>query len=63
MTSVCLGRPNRYGREALILMMAYASEMVRTRAFVAKIALGNAQSIRLFESLGFREASRSEVCV
>ena len=54
-------RGKGYGREALAIMMAYAAEVVHTYAFVAKIGLDNAQSIHLFESLGFREKSRSQV--
>lgn len=49
------------GREALSLMLAYGTQELRVSGFIAKIALKNESSLRLFEALGFRWVRTSDV--
>lgn len=48
-------------REALRMMMAYASTDLRATRFRAKIGYDNHASDALFRSLGFAEVSRSDI--
>ena len=48
-------------REALRMMVAYASTDLRTTRFRAKIGYDNHASVALFRSLGFAEVSRSDI--
>ena len=49
------------GREALLLMIDYARTTLDMTKFVAKISFSNSPSLALFQRLGFKETSRSEV--
>lgn len=55
-------RNRGFGREATILMLKFAYEVVGLRRFQAKIKMTNRISQKLFtETLGFKEVSRSEI--
>ncbi|RUS90732.1 hypothetical protein EGW08_001536 [Elysia chlorotica] len=54
-------RGKGFGRESLCLMMRYARENLGTKTFTSKIGFSNAASLHLFQSLGFKEISRSDV--
>lgn len=60
---VALAQSRRRGiaREAVSLMMAWASDALGVKRFVAKIGVNNAASLSLFDSLGFSIASTSSV--
>ncbi|BFZ17669.1 hypothetical protein BsWGS_20708 [Bradybaena similaris] len=49
------------GKEALCSMMRYAQDSLKTKTFISKIGCENVASLKLFQSLGFTEISRSEV--
>jgi len=49
------------GREALLQLMRYGLENLHLTKYVAKIAYANAPSLKLFDSLGFKEVSRADV--
>ena len=49
------------GWEAMLLMLRYGVEKLNVKKFEAKIKIDNAPSIRMFEKIGFKETSRSEV--
>ncbi|EGD72067.1 N-acetyltransferase 9 [Salpingoeca rosetta] len=54
-------RGKGFGRQALLMMMDYAVKNLSVTKLVAKIGFSNAPSLALFERLGFKEVSRSEV--
>jgi RimJ/RimL family protein N-acetyltransferase len=54
-------RRRGFGREALSLMMSYGCQDLGVTRFVAKVALKNEPSLRLFESLGFLCIGTSQV--
>lgn len=49
------------GRQAAAAMLRYGVEMLDIVRFQAKIGYANSASLRMFEKLGFRETSRSDV--
>ncbi len=49
------------GREAICLMLGYGASRLHIRRFEAKIKLDNTPSLALFQKLGFREVSRSQI--
>ena len=49
------------GREAIMLMLRYGAEVLKVKQFQAKIKFSNTTSQNLFNKLGFKESSRSEV--
>ncbi|XP_064618410.1 N-acetyltransferase 9-like protein [Liolophura sinensis] len=49
------------GKEALCSMMRYGTDKLGIQRFTAKVGLANNTSLRLFEKIGFREISRSEI--
>ena len=54
-------RGKKLGYHALTLMMNYAIEHLRINQFEAKIKCDNEPSINLFQKLGFKEKTRSQV--
>lgn len=50
-----------FGYEAMVQMLRYGVDCVGLEKVVAKIGLKNEKSIRMFEKMGFKEESRSEV--
>lgn len=54
-------RGKGFGWEATCTMLKYGMDVLKVGAFVAKIGLDNATSIRMFEKLQFKEESRSAV--
>lgn len=54
-------RGKGFGWESTQIMLSYAMEALGVKMFVAKIGLDNERSIRMFEKMGFKEESRSEV--
>ncbi|KAI1284968.1 N-acetyltransferase 9-like protein [Halotydeus destructor] len=49
------------GKETILLMMRFGVDVIGIKKFIAKIKYDNSQSIKLFEKLGFKEESRSDV--
>ncbi|GBM18722.1 N-acetyltransferase 9-like protein [Araneus ventricosus] len=49
------------GKEALLFMLRYGTEALSITKFIAKIKVKNDASLKLFSSIGFFEANRSEV--
>lgn len=49
------------GKEAILMMMAFAIETLGIHMFRAKIGESNQASLNLFRKLGFEEASYSEI--
>jgi len=49
------------GKEATLLMMRFAVEVIEVEQFVAKIKFNNTNSQKMFIKFGFKECSRSEV--
>ncbi|CBI28405.3 hypothetical protein VitviT2T_018085 [Vitis vinifera] len=49
------------GKEAILMMMAFAIETLGIHVFRAKIGESNQASLNLFRKLGFEEASYSEI--
>ena len=49
------------GREAMLLMLRYGTEVLKVKQFQAKIKFSNTISQNMFTKLGFKESSRSEV--
>lgn len=54
-------RGKGFGYEAMVQMLRYAVDGVGIEKIVAKIGLSNENSIRMFEKMGLKEESRSEV--
>jgi N-acetyltransferase 9-like protein len=48
------------GKEALLLMLRFAIELIKIEKMVAKIKMDNKTSIKLFERLGFVKESQSD---
>lgn len=49
------------GKEALLMMMWFAIDVIRVKKFVAKIKYNNISSQNMFIKFGFSEESRSDV--
>ena len=49
------------GWESLLLMMRYGLEVLQITTFQAKIKKENVASLKMFQRIGFKEISRSEV--
>ncbi|KAH1129534.1 hypothetical protein J1N35_000912 [Gossypium stocksii] len=49
------------GKESVLMMMAYAVQNFRIHVFRAKIGASNGSSLSLFQKLGFKETSYSEI--
>ena len=49
------------GWEAILLMLRYGAEKLNVKKFEAKIKIDNMPSIMMFEKIGFKETSRSDV--
>lgn len=54
-------RGNKFGWEAVILMILYGIQHIHLQSLEAKISLTNDISIKMFKKLGFEEKSVSEV--
>ncbi|XP_057377473.1 alpha/beta-tubulin-N-acetyltransferase 9-like [Daphnia carinata] len=54
-------RRNGRGKESTLLMLRYGKEQLGIKQFHAKIGLDNIASIQMFQKIGFREISRSEI--
>ena len=54
-------RCRRLGWEAMLLMLRYGVEKLKIRQFQAKIKMENSASLKMFDKIGFKERSRSEV--
>ncbi|XP_033753650.1 N-acetyltransferase 9-like protein [Pecten maximus] len=54
-------RRKGFGKEALLCMMQYGEQILKVEEFTAKIGFSNVASIHLFQRLGFKEVSRSDV--
>ncbi|XP_060073675.1 N-acetyltransferase 9-like protein isoform X1 [Ylistrum balloti] len=54
-------RRKGFGKESLLCMMKYGKEILKIEEFTAKIGFSNEASIQLFQKLGFKEVSRSDV--
>ena len=54
-------RGQRLGWESLLLMMRYGLDVLKITTFQAKIKKENLVSLKMFERIGFKEISRSEV--
>ncbi|KAL1917199.1 uncharacterized protein VTP21DRAFT_4855 [Calcarisporiella thermophila] len=54
-------RRNGHGREALLLMMAYAYHVLHVRRFQAKVSAQNEASISLFKKLGYKQIAYVKV--
>ncbi|XP_070580117.1 alpha/beta-tubulin-N-acetyltransferase 9-like isoform X2 [Ptychodera flava] len=50
-----------YGKEALLLMMRYGIDQLRMSKYTAKIGCQNTRSLAMFQKIGFKEVSVSEV--
>ena len=60
MTAQEHSRRKGIAKEACLMMMRYAVENLHTEQFIVKINESNANSIKLFEALGFHEERRIE---
>ncbi len=49
------------GKEATLLMMRFAIELIGVQLFVAKIKINNINSQNMFIKIGFKECSRSHI--
>ena len=49
------------GWESLLMMIRYGLEVLKITAFQAKIKKENFASLKMFQRIGFKEISRSEV--
>ena len=57
-------RGRGFGKQAVLAMIIYCAENVKTTTFVVKIGLSNQPSITLFTKLGFAEVSHYQyVCL
>ncbi|TPX34900.1 hypothetical protein SmJEL517_g02566 [Synchytrium microbalum] len=54
-------RHKGFGREAVLIMMQYGIQSLRITRFECKIGDTNIFSLKLFESIGFKETTRSAV--
>lgn len=61
MIAETFSRNKGFGKEAVVVMMKFASEIVGVKIFEAKIKIRNQKSIGLFANLGFQEKSRSDI--
>lgn len=49
------------GKEAVLMMIRFASEVIGVKTFIAKIKYDNINSQNMFLNLGFNETSKSDV--
>ena len=54
-------RGKKMGWEAMLLMLRYGVEKLGISRYEVKIKMENMASIKMFEKIGFKEESRSEV--
>ena len=54
-------RGQRLGWESLLMMIRYGLEILKITTFQAKIKKENLVSLKMFQRIGFKEISRSEV--
>ena len=54
-------RGQRLGWESLLIMIRYGIEVLKISTFQAKIKKDNFVSLKMFQRIGFKEISRSEV--